>query len=185
LNPTSPETKASPASTAYLWIAQGLGTGRLHPGPGTWGSVVGVFLTLVLLAFPGPVPYLAATFVLVLLSIPVCSRAEKILGETDPGSVVLDEIVAMPIAFSGYAVHWWLAGSSPALGQLRYWWPALVASFVLFRIFDIWKPWPIRRLQSFHGGLGIVLDDIAAALVSAALLGLGTVVLFYARLATA
>ena len=56
---------------------------------------------------------------------------------------------------------------------------------VLFRIFDIWKPWPIRRLQSFHGGLGIVLDDIAAALVSAALLGLGTVVLFYARLATA
>jgi phosphatidylglycerophosphatase A len=61
----------------------------------------------------------------------------------------------------------------------------LVVSFVLFRIFDIWKPWPIRRLQSFHGGLGIVLDDIAAALVSAALLGLGTVVLFYTRLATA
>lgn len=185
MNPPSQNPPRSPADAACLWIAQGLGSGRLRPGPGTWGSLVGVLLTLLLLAVPGPIPYLATTVVLVALSIPICSRAEKILGETDPGSVVLDEIVAMPVAFSGYAAHWWLAGSSPALTQIQYWWPALAAGFVLFRIFDIWKPWPIRRLQSLHGGVGIVVDDLAAALVSAVLLGLGTLALFYTRLATA
>ena len=185
MNPSSRNLPTSPADAACLWIAQGLGSGRIRPGPGTWGSLVGVLLTLVLIAFPGPLPYLATTAVLIGLSVPICSRAEKLLGETDPGSIVLDEIVAMPVAFSGYAVHWWLAGSSPSLGQIRYWWPALIAGFVLFRIFDIWKPWPIRRLQSFHGGLGIVLHDIAAALASAVVLGLGTLALFYTRLATA
>lgn len=185
MNPSNPKSPPSPADAACVWIAQGLGSGRLRPGPGTWGSLVGVLLTLLLLAFPSPIPYLATTAVLICLSIPICSRAEKVLGETDPGSVVLDEIVAMPVAFSGYAAHWWLAGSAPSLGQIRYWWPALVAAFVLFRIFDIWKPWPIRRLQSLHGGLGIVIDDLVAALVSAVLLGLGTLALFYTRLATA
>ncbi len=185
MNPATQNPPPSFGDAACLWIAQGLGSGRLRPGPGTWGSLVGVLLTLLLLAFPGPVPYLVTTGLLVALSVPICSRAEKILGETDPGSVVLDEIVAVPVAFSGYALHWWLAGSSPALSQIRYWWPALIAAFVLFRIFDIWKPWPIRRLQSLHGGVGIVVDDLAAALLSAVLVGLGTLALFYTRLATA
>lgn len=185
MNPATQNTPRSLSDSACLWIAQGLGSGRLRPGPGTWGSLVGVLLTLLLLAFPGPIPYLVTTCLLVVLSVPICSRAEKILGQTDPGSVVLDEIVAMPVAFSGYAIHWWMAGSSPAVTNIRYWWPALAAGFVLFRILDIWKPWPIRRLQSLHGGLGIVVDDLAAAVLSAGLLALGTLALFYARLATA
>ena len=166
-----------------LWLAQGFGSGRLRPGPGTWGSLIGVLLTLLLLLPGHPAAYLGINALLVVLAIPVCSRAERVLGQTDPGSVVLDEIVAVPIAFSGYALHWWLAGASPGLGQVRHWWPAMVVAFVLFRVFDIWKPWPIRRLQSFHGGLGIVIDDVAAALLSALLLGLGTSAAFYLRLA--
>ena len=165
-----------------LLVAQGLGLGRLHPGPGTWGSLGGILLTTGLLLVPDPVFYIAAVLILVAAAVPVCSVAERTLGETDPGSVVLDEIVAVPIAFSGYAAHWWAVGATPRIEGISQWWPALLATFVLFRIFDIWKPWPIRRLQDFHGGLGIVLDDVAAAIVSAVLLALGTTVLFYTRL---
>jgi phosphatidylglycerophosphatase A len=167
---------------SLVLLAQGLGLGRLHPGPGTWGSLGGILLTAALLLIPHPGFYIAAVLVLVAASIPICSVAERALGETDPGSVVLDEIVAVPIAFSGYAVHWWAVGATPRLEGISQWWPALVVAFVLFRIFDIWKPWPIRRLQNLHGGLGIVLDDVAAALISALLLGLGTTLLFYTRL---
>jgi len=169
-------------SQACVLIAQGLGLGRLRPGPGTWGSLGGILLTLVLLLLPHPACYLGSLTILVVLAVPVCSAAERLLGETDPSSVVLDEIVAVPIAFSGYAFHWWAAGSVPRLADIAHWWPALVGAFLLFRVFDIWKPWPIRRLQGFHGGLGIVLDDVAAALISALLLGLGTTLLFYTRL---
>ena len=171
-----------PITRTLLLLAQGLGLGRLHPGPGTWGSLGGVLLTAALLLVPYPAFYVAAVLILVAASIPICSAAEKALGETDPGSVVLDEIVAVPIAFSGYAAHWWAVGATPRLGGISQWWPALLVAFVLFRIFDIWKPWPIRRLQSLHGGLGIVLDDVAAALISALVLGIGTTVLFSTRL---
>ncbi len=167
---------------SLLLLAQGFGLGRLHPGPGTWGSLGGVLLTAGLLLVPHPAFYIATVLILTATSIPICSVAERALGETDPGSVVLDEIIAVPIAFSGYAVHWWSVGATPRIEGISQWWPALVAAFVLFRIFDIWKPWPIRRLQNLHGGLGIVLDDVAAALVSALLLGIGTTVLFYTRL---
>ncbi len=166
-----------------LLLAQGLGLGHLHPGPGTWGSLGGILLTAALLLVPSPAFYIATVLILVAASVPICSVAERALGETDPGSVVLDEIVAVPIAFSGYAAHWWAVGATPRLEGIGQWWPALVIAFVLFRIFDIWKPWPIRRLQDLHGGLGIVLDDVAAALVSALLLGIGTTLLFYTRLA--
>lgn len=165
-----------------LSLAQGLGSGRLKPGPGTWGSLVGVGLILLLLLPGSPLFFAAATVALAAASIPVCSRAARLLDDPDPGSVVLDEIVAMPLAFSGYAGHWWMNGMSPTVSGIRHWWWALAAAFVLFRLFDIWKPWPIRQLQSLHGGLGIVADDLAAALVTAALLGLGTWAAFYLNL---
>lgn len=170
------------ASRSVLALAQGFGLGRLHPGPGTWGSLGGILLTAALLLVPDPAFYIATVLILIAGAVPVCSAAERVLGETDPGSVVLDEIVAVPVAFSGYAAHWWAVGTTPRIEGIAQWWPALLASFFLFRIFDIWKPWPIRRLQDLHGGLGIVLDDVAAAIVSAVLLGMATSVLFYTRL---
>lgn len=177
----NPAPRSAP-DHACLFLAQGFGAGHFGPGPGTWGSLVGVGLVLLLLIPGNPYLYAGATLVLALASIPVCSRAARILDDPDPSSVVLDEIVAMPLAFSGYAAHWWMNGMSPTVSGIRHWWWALAAAFVLFRLFDIWKPWPIRQLQSLHGGLGIVADDLAAALVTAALLGLGTWAAFYLNL---
>jgi phosphatidylglycerophosphatase A len=91
------------------------------------------------------------------LSIPASSRMEKTHGK-DPHCVVIDEVVGMQIV---------LLGAAPtAMG--------LAAAFVLFRIFDVWKPFPIDRLQSLPGGWGIVADDVVAGLYSRVLLMLAT-----------
>lgn len=166
-----------------VWLAQGFGVGRIRVAPGTWGSVVGVLWALLLLA-PGSF----AVFVVGILfssiaAVWICGQAERILGEHDPGSVVLDEIVAVPIALAGYAGLWWFqAGELPAPAKLADWWPATVAAFLLFRLFDIWKPWPIRLLQKLPGGWGVVADDLAAGLVSAFVLAVGCQLLFVLRL---
>src|SRR5437660_1733665 len=82
-----------------LWIAQGFGAGRIPFAPGTFGSLVGVLWFAVLL-LPGNIWfYIGGTFVGIFLSVPFCGAAEKILRRPDPASVVLDEIVAMPVCF--------------------------------------------------------------------------------------
>ena len=161
-----------PRDRAVLWLAQGFGSGRLRPAPGTWGSLVGVAWTLLLLAVPSPWFYLAAVAVSLPVAVAACSAAERILGRHDPGSVVLDEIVALPIAFGGYAVHWAIGtGQMPAWDDARLWWPFMAGAFVLFRLFDIWKPWPIRLAdRRVHGGIGIMLDDVLAGILAVAVL---------------
>jgi phosphatidylglycerophosphatase A len=154
-----------------LWIAQGFGSGRLKPGPGTWGSLVGVLWMLLLLSSHSIVAFIVGTLAAIALAVPVCGRAANLLGKPDPGSVVLDEIVALPLV----ALPWLLAdlrqGSHgvPLMGHPHRW-ALLVAGFVLFRILDIAKPWPIRPLQNLHGGLGIVADDLAAGLIAGLIL---------------
>ena len=166
-----------------LWLAEGFGSGRLKPGPGTWGSLVGVGWVFLLLWIGNPWIYTGAILASIPLAVIVCSAAERLLGRHDPASVVLDEIVAMPIAFAGYAVHWTLGtGQLPGPGEVRLWWPFLVVAFVLFRILDIWKPWPIRRLQCLPRGLGIVADDLAAGLLAGVLVWASVYVLFWWRL---
>lgn len=178
------DSRPAPSNrTALTWVAQGFGVGRARLAPGTWGSLLGIPLILALLTLPTPAAYLLVTLALTAAAIPICTIAEEQLGQTDPGSVVLDEIIALPWAFSGYALHWWMAGASPGLDQLQAWWPALLAAFVVFRVLDIWKPWPIRSLQHLPRGWGIVLDDVAAGIGTAVVLWLGTTALFYARLA--
>ncbi len=149
-----------------LWIAQGFGSGRLRPGPGTWGSLVGLAMAIPLLRLPVAVQA-AVAVVLGILAVPVCAAGERILGRKDPGSVVFDEIVAMPLVFLPAATFW---HAQPPPNQLHRAWPVFLAGFVLFRVLDIWKPWPIRSLQNLHGGLGVVVDDIAAALIAGGLL---------------
>jgi phosphatidylglycerophosphatase A len=73
--------------------------------------------------------------------------AAEAMRHPDPPSVVIDEIVALPIAFVGLDMVWW----------------QVVLAFAFFRLFDIWKPPPVRDAQSFSGGMGIVLDDLLAA----------------------
>jgi phosphatidylglycerophosphatase A len=102
----------------------------------------------------------------VALSVWLCGDAERRLGKKDPASVVLDEISAMPLCFAG-----WMAIVHARQQQ----WPGpeyffsaahglqTAAVFALFRFFDIYKPWPVRQSQSLYGGLGIIVDDVLAA----------------------
>lgn len=167
-----------------LWLAQGMGAGRLRPGPGTWGSVVGVAWTLALLLPGSPAWYVAGTLLGIGLAIPACSVAERELGAHDPPSVVLDEVVAMPLAFGGHVAMWaWSGAGVPSWGTWRAWWPQLVIAFVLFRVLDIAKPWPIRSLQRLPRGWGVVLDDVAAGMGAGFILFLGGHLAFFVRLA--
>lgn len=152
-----------------LFIAEGFGSGRLKPGPGTWGTLVGLgwhaLLIWLLPVWLWAVAVLATTW----LAVPVCARAEKILGKEDPGSVVLDEIVAVPWCFAGAV----LFGAVPLPAMPWVLWAAV---FVGFRFFDIVKPPPIRQLQDFPGGWGVVVDDVAAGIATAALISLVSVI---------
>jgi phosphatidylglycerophosphatase A len=151
-----------------LFIAQGFGSGRAPKAPGTFGSVVGI-LWFYLLLLPGSWPqFTIGTGLGIAASIWICGRAEQILGEHDPGSVVLDEIVAIPLAYSGWiavasaGTAWTFPGATEVFGSANLGW--LAAGFILFRVFDIWKPWPIGQIQHLPGGWGITADDVLAGL---------------------
>lgn len=154
-----------------LWLAQGLGVGRLPFAPGTWGAALGVVWCMALLAGGSFWLYLGGIVVSCAASVYLCGRAEVMLGETDPGSVVLDEIIALPIGFLPFvAAAWWRNGALPGPGSL---WekngPLIgLTVFVLFRLFDILKPWPVKQSQALPGGWGITADDVLAAIYTAA-----------------
>ena len=153
-----------------LFVAQGFGVGARLPAPGTWGSFLGLVL-FAMLAWPGDyLFYLAATLFCPLVSVPICTLAEGALGRKDPGSVVLDELTAMPLCYLGWVTDTWLAVGRCSLDDLfnrGNAWLILVLGFLAFRLFDIAKPWPIRAVQRLPGGWGVVLDDLLAAACSA------------------
>ena len=142
--------------------------GRKLPAPGTFGSLAGLVVYW-LLVFPGkfePMIIHSAFGILAFCAIPICGKAEIILGKEDPNEVVLDEFVAQPLVFIG--IQW----VSPVhLFDTRTL-LVLACGFALFRFFDILKPLGIGRLQSISGGTGVVADDIAAALATGLLLWL-------------
>lgn len=149
-----------------LWIAQGLGVGRIPVAPGTFGSVVGIAWVAVLL-LPGSLAVFAlGTLAGLALSVYACGRAEQILGETDPGSVVVDEIAALPVCFIA-----WIAVSAQKQGRFpdaqtllsgsNIWW--VIGVFLAFRVFDVAKPWPVHGSQKLPGGWGVTTDDFLAA----------------------
>ncbi len=150
-----------------LLLAQGFGSGRIPIAPGTFGSLVGLAWFIALLATRRIEFYLAGTIAGVALSIWICGAAEKILRQKDPGSIVLDEIVALPVVFLP-----WLAftmargGSLPQMDWLLTGRGLLTMAvgFGLFRLFDIWKPWPVRQIQNLPGGWGVTADDVLAAI---------------------
>jgi phosphatidylglycerophosphatase A len=150
------ERLATPAGFA-VFLATGLGAGFFPVAPGTVGALWGVPLAWGLehlayrtsLATPYPaVCHAAAIVAICAAGIPVCTVAARRLGKKDPGSIVLDEIASMPIAF--YLI--------PITN-----WKIAAAGFVLHRLFDVTKPPPARQLERLSGGLGIMADDWAAA----------------------
>ena len=160
----------------YLALALAtFGVGLIPLAPGTWGSAVGVGIYLLLTGATEVItrgaasPAVASRVILSSLLIVVifalflggtwaATRAEKLLGKKDPGAVVVDEVGGQLIAFLYVA---------PGAG----WWTILVA-FLAFRLFDIWKPYPIRRLEGLEKGLGVMADDLLAGWYAAALMSM-------------
>jgi len=132
------------------YVATGLGVGLFPFAPGSFGSLLA--LILVALLYPAGFLWQVATAILITAAAIYCggwlAEAE---GEEDPSMVVADEIAGQWIVFIGFPTS--------MLG-----WPALLAGFLLFRAFDIWKPWPANRLESLPGGWGVVMDDVMAGI---------------------
>lgn len=155
-----------------LFLAQGFGTGRIPFAPGTFGSMVGVAWFAGLVATGSVWLFAAGVIASIPLSIWLCGEAERILGKTDPHCVVLDEIVAIPICFLPWLFSEWKAAGH-AMPPLHVFfsgrgWIWVFGVFFFFRLFDVWKPWPIRRLQDLPGGWGVTVDDLLAAVYVAA-----------------
>jgi phosphatidylglycerophosphatase A len=134
--------------------------GRKLPAPGTWGSLAGLLYFRVFFSHASLLENLAASAMAAIVAAFICGVAEVRLGKTDPGEVILDEVVAMPLCFLGW----------PMLVNRWPIWAVLLAGFALFRLFDIWKPLGIHQLQRVRGGWGVVIDDTAAALVACGVL---------------
>lgn len=149
-------------------VALGFGVGRIPFAPGTFGSVLGIGWGLLLLGFDSPAVFWVGTIGGILLSVWVGDQAEKILGQKDPSSIVIDEISALPICCLAAEMQMraFQGGQEVAMFSLG-WWVAIGLAFVLFRIFDIGKPFPVGRSQGLPGGWGLTVDDVLAALYAA------------------
>jgi phosphatidylglycerophosphatase A len=133
--------------------------------PGTAGSIAAIAIAWALNRYLG-VPPLAIAGLGVLLAVPgiwAAGVTAKALGKKDPQIVVVDEVVGQWITLGGaVSLHW------PATGTLN--WKAWALALVLFRLFDVWKPMPVRQLERLPGGLGIVADDAMAGVYAALVL---------------
>ncbi|MGB9429749.1 MAG: phosphatidylglycerophosphatase A [Gammaproteobacteria bacterium] len=142
------------------FLAYGFGSGLSPRAPGTAGTLVGVIFYVVLTPV-APWVYLLITLILFLLGIFICGYSARVMGVADPGAVNWDEIVGYLATMAAVPHALWLPHG----------WVWIILGFVLFRVFDILKPWPIRWLdRNIKGGLGIMLDDVAAAIPAAILL---------------
>ncbi|MGC6425152.1 MAG: phosphatidylglycerophosphatase A [Lentimonas sp.] len=139
--------------------------GLVKKGPGTVGSVAGLVLYAVLFHYASSFVYLLLMASFIYLAIGICDSAEHRLQMRDPGMIILDEVVAVPLVFMGM-------GGPAGLIASNHGWPVLLGGFALFRIFDILKPFGISKLQNLPGGLGCVVDDLAAGLASCIVLHL-------------
>ena len=145
----------TPRKSRWAWaLGTFFGAGYLRPGPGTYGSIAALLLwyaaahifhpSALTLAIATALAALAIT----LIGIPASTIVAREAGRKDPGFVVIDEV----------------AGQLVALVLIRPDWKHAALALVLFRLFDIFKPWPIRKLEALPAGTGIMLDDIAAGL---------------------
>jgi phosphatidylglycerophosphatase A len=161
MNNGAEEERVATRKTFWAWaVATFFGAGLGKPGPGTWGSVAATLLWAAYAwgARPSASSLLIALLVGIVLSIalgvPAATIAARESGRHDPGFVVIDEVAGQWIALLGCAASW-------RLGLL---------ALLLFRLFDITKPFPARQLERLPEGWGIVFDDVAAGLYA---LGVG------------
>lgn len=157
-------TESAVVTDPPLWASL-IGTffyiGMGKPGPGTWASVATVLLWRGLAPYAAPNDRLVAAIVtsvaVTLIGIPAATQVARALGKGDPSIVVIDEVAGQMIALIGAALNW----------------KSMLSALILFRVFDITKPFPLRRLEHLPEGTGIMLDDVGAGLYALALMQLG------------
>ena len=128
--------------------------------PGTWGSAAGILFYFVFFyhtsEFAGALLMLASCY----FAVGICGEAEKRLKKVDPGEVIIDEVIAMPICFIGLKPF-----IDDGHGLI-----VIIGGFLVFRVFDILKPFGIKNLQRYYGGFGVVIDDVVAGLATCAVM---------------
>ena len=161
--PNSTTQLHEPAKKKTLWawcIATFFGAGLLKPGPGTYGSAAAIALWMTAAQTLHPthlrLETLLVAIIATLIGIPAATIVARESGRQDPGHVVIDEV----------------AGQLFALILCPPDWAHAILALVLFRLFDILKPPPIRQFERLPGGLGIMLDDVAAGLSALAIFAL-------------
>ena len=139
---------------AVIFLATGFYVGNIPFAPGSFGSLIGLPLCFALAGI-SLVPAVLCTLFFIFFAVCIAGAAEKILKQNDPGCIVIDEIAGMMVALIGLPFN-----------------PITVTiGFIIFRILDILKPFPIRNLdKGVPGGLGVVADDVAAGIIANLLL---------------
>ena len=139
-----------------------LGAGWLRPAPGTWGSLAALPAALVVYWLGGPFLLGIGAVAFYFAGVTATRIETEGREDHDPGWIVIDEVVGQWIALMPVALGAYHAGVSP----LKLW-PGIVAAFVLFRLFDIWKPWIVGRADARGDAVGVMLDDVWAGVLAA------------------
>ena len=141
-------------------VATCFGCGYFPWGPGTVGSLAAMIIAVVWHTYAGAGrPALLFTILLLLApAIWASTRTARLLDKEDPSVVVVDEVLGQWVTL---------------LGATALRWKSFCAAFLLFRLFDIWKPWPVRNFEKLPEGVGIVADDLAAGIYGALILYIG------------
>lgn len=149
-----------------IGLATWFGCGDWPWGPGTVGSLAALGIAILLHTYfgTGRLTLLVLCAIGILPAIWASTRASRLMNNPDPGRVVIDEVLGQWVALLGASV---------------FVWKSFAAAFVLFRVFDIWKPWPVHLLEKLPEGVGIVADDIAAGLYAALILYIGGALRLY------
>ena len=138
------------ASVLATWF----GCGLAPKAPGTVGTLGGLLVAWPLANYWNAAPWHFAVLAALVTPIAIWAAQQVIntTGNNDPQQVVIDEVVGV-----------WLT----LVGAVHLNWQSFALAFALFRLFDIWKPWPIRNLEKFHGGTGVIVDDLGAGVYAA------------------
>jgi len=162
----SGEQRRALLATPAGWLACGFGSGLTPVAQGTFGSLAALLPWLLLRELSLPL-YVGVLLLGFAVGVWACNFAGRALGVDDHRSLVWDEFIGQWIALIPLLFSWLL----PARGF--QWW-MLAAGFALFRLFDVWKPWPIRWLdRRVKGGFGVMIDDVIAGVFAAVVLALG------------
>lgn len=143
--------------------------GKFRHAPGTWGSLAGIIWFSVAYWNLNYLAILLFSFLSLYLAVQICWEAEILLDLRDPGKIVIDEFVVIPLCFMGLQ----------KLLQSEIGWLVILVGFLIFRLFDVLKPFGIKELQNYPGGIGVVADDLAAAVLTSIVIHILVIITYY------